>query len=82
MASMGKRCPEDISVVGFDDIDVASHYLPPLTTVHQPRERIGRMAAEALLDILEAPSVAHTPRRVVLRSEFVERASTAPWHEA
>src|SRR5690606_25394980 len=47
----GIECPRDISVVGFDDITISEHYVPPLTTMRQPREKIGRMATETLVNI-------------------------------
>jgi LacI family transcriptional regulator, repressor for deo operon, udp, cdd, tsx, nupC, and nupG len=74
----GLECPRDVSVMGFDDITVAAHYAPPLTTMRQPREAIGRRATEALIDILEDPSTHRAPLRLVLRSELVIRGSTAP----
>lgn len=49
----GVRVPRDVSVVGFDDIDIAGHFVPPLTTVHQPRRAVGEQAARLLLDLLE-----------------------------
>ena len=73
----GIICPRDISLVGFDDLAVATHYVPPLTTMRQPRETLGRMAAEALIDIVEDPEALVTPLRIVLRSELVVRESTA-----
>jgi LacI family repressor for deo operon, udp, cdd, tsx, nupC, and nupG len=73
----GLVCPRDISVVGFDDLGVAPHYAPPLTTMRQPRETLGRMAAEALIDMVEEPETRAAPLRVVLRSELVVRESTA-----
>lgn len=73
----GIICPRDISVVGFDDLGVAAHYVPPLTTMRQPREALGRMAAEALIDIVEDPDALVIPLRIVLRSELVVRESTA-----
>ncbi|WP_449396099.1 LacI family DNA-binding transcriptional regulator [Devosia riboflavina] len=73
----GIICPQDISVVGFDDLGVAPHYVPPLTTMRQPREALGRMAAEALIDLLEDPDALGMPLRIVLRSELVVRESTA-----
>lgn len=71
----GLRVPEDISIVGFDDLEVAAYLQPPLTTVHVPAEDIGRAAAKALLD--------HIERRMPLQSrEFeagiVVRRSTSP----
>lgn len=73
----GIECPRDISVVGFDDLGVAAHYTPPLTTMRQPRETLGRMAAETLIDILEDPEAMRGPLRIVLNSDLVVRESTA-----
>ncbi|HWV19683.1 MAG TPA: LacI family DNA-binding transcriptional regulator [Devosia sp.] len=73
----GIICPRDISLVGFDDLGVAPHYVPPLTTMRQPREALGRMAAEALIDVVEDPEALGAPLRIVLRSELVVRESTA-----
>jgi len=73
----GILCPRDISLVGFDDLGVAAHYAPPLTTMRQPRELIGRMAAEALIDILEDDDHQRAPLRIVLNSELIVRESTA-----
>jgi LacI family repressor for deo operon, udp, cdd, tsx, nupC, and nupG len=73
----GIICPRDLSLVGFDDLGFAPHYVPPLTTMRQPREVLGRMAAEALIDVLEEPDALASPLRIVLRSELVVRESTA-----
>jgi len=75
----GIECPRDISVVGFDDLNVAAHYAPPLTTMRQPRELLGRMAAEALIDILEDSDQQRGRLRVVLNSALIVRESTARW---
>ncbi|MCW5721804.1 MAG: LacI family DNA-binding transcriptional regulator [Devosia sp.] len=72
----GVTCPRDISIVGFDDLGVAPHYDPPLTTMRQPREALGRMAAEALIDMIEDPNMLPSSLRIVLRSELVVREST------
>jgi DNA-binding LacI/PurR family transcriptional regulator len=45
----GLHVPEDISVVGFDDISIASFSIPPLTTVRQPLEKMGWISAQTLL---------------------------------
>ncbi|WIY54081.1 LacI family DNA-binding transcriptional regulator [Devosia sp. YIM 151766] len=73
----GLECPRDISVIGFDDLGVAAHYTPPLTTMRQPRETLGRMAAETLIDILEKTEPAGGPLRILLTSDLIVRESTA-----
>lgn len=72
----GIECPRDISVVGFDDLEVASHYVPPLTTMRQPREALGRLAAETLIDMLENGGATLNPTHIVLTSDLVIRGST------
>jgi DNA-binding LacI/PurR family transcriptional regulator len=71
----GRRVPQDISVIGFDDISLASFSIPKLTTVRQPLLKMGRIAAQTVLDRIEerAPFV---PEIAVL-PELVIRASTA-----
>ena len=71
----GCRVPQDLSVVGFDDIDEAGHALPPLTTVRQPPRRLGVAAAETLIERLKGRT---EPRRIVLEFSLVVRESTAP----
>jgi LacI family repressor for deo operon, udp, cdd, tsx, nupC, and nupG len=73
----GIDCPRDVSVIGFDDISIAQNYFPALTTMRQPREQIGRIATETLVNILEGNSTGADPVRVVLKSELVVRESTA-----
>lgn len=70
----GLRVPEDIAVVGFDDIPLASMVDPPLTTVRQPIEQLGSTAAELLISLLQNPQEA-TVHRIVLPTELVIRAS-------
>lgn len=72
----GIICPRDISVIGFDDLGVTPHIEPPLTTMRQPREMLGRMAAEALIDMIDGIVHPDKPLRIVLRSELVVREST------
>lgn len=73
----GILCPRDISVVGFDDLAVAAHYTPALTSVHQPREQLGTLAAATLIDRLEGRQAAtRAPLRTVLRSDLIIRQST------
>jgi LacI family transcriptional regulator len=69
----GLRVPEDVSVLGFDDIPQAAHVHPALTTVRQPLEQMGRVAAQMLLDFLNDPDA--RPRRIELPTELIIRDS-------
>jgi LacI family transcriptional regulator len=70
----GCRVPQDISVVGFDDIDEAARATPPLTTIRQPPQRLGAVAAETLIERLNGRE---EPKRVLLEFSLVTRESTA-----
>jgi len=69
------RVPEDVSVVGFDDIRFARYTDPPLTTIAQPKNELGREAMRMLIDILDGADV--PPLKRVLATELVVRDSTA-----
>lgn len=70
------RIPGDLSVVGFDDIRFAEHTQPPLTTVAIPRSEIGRIAFDALWDMISNPSKPGAEHKV--QTHLVVRDSTAP----
>jgi LacI family transcriptional regulator len=72
----GLACPDDVSVVGMNDMPLADRLRPPLTTVHQQHYRAGVECAELLVDILEGPEREH-PRHIVLPVELVIRGSTS-----
>lgn len=74
----GVSVPADVSVVGFDDIDIAEQFIPALTTIHQPRNDIGEAAATALITrIGQGKAGLETPEQTkVLGVELVVRAST------
>ena len=72
----GTRVPDDVSVVGFDDILIARAMDPPLTTVAQPVAELGRRSVDLLLRRLGNTDEVFS--RIVLQTRLVERASTAP----
>ncbi|MET3925618.1 LacI family DNA-binding transcriptional regulator [Devosia sp. 2618] len=74
----GLDCPRDVSIIGFDDQAIATHSWPPLTTMRQPRAELGRIATAALIDVIEGKQDALPRSPVVLQSELIIRASTAP----
>lgn len=72
----GMTIPEDISVVGFDDIEIAKYLNPALTTVYYPKEEIGRYAVKVLLDRIASDSdISRIPKKIMLPSNIVERDS-------
>jgi DNA-binding LacI/PurR family transcriptional regulator len=75
LSDAGRRVPQDVSVVGFDDLPEGKHSLPPLTTVHQDFRGVGKIAVEVLLARLNNEHRGHT---APLAPWLVERASTAP----
>ncbi|MET9800024.1 LacI family DNA-binding transcriptional regulator [Streptomyces sp. NPDC006368] len=76
LRAAGRRVPEDVAVVGFDDSPIAQHTDPPLTTVRQPVEEMGRAMARVLLESIDDRNKAAAWRHVILRTELVKRAST------
>ena len=69
---VGRRVPEDVAVVGFDDSFFAHTLIPPLTTVHAPTEQVGREAVRQLIRIIRGESV---EPRLVLSTELIIRQS-------
>jgi DNA-binding LacI/PurR family transcriptional regulator len=74
----GLRVPADISLVGFDDLFFASYTQPPLTTVRQPRQRMGLLAMEILLKLMSGQDSTDT---IEVPAELIVRESTAPPRE-
>jgi DNA-binding LacI/PurR family transcriptional regulator len=74
---LGVRVPEELSIVGFDDLPLTRFTDPPLTTVHQPVRRKGEAAASMLLEALRRPSAHDLDRVLVLETRLVVRRSTA-----
>lgn len=76
LRAAGRRIPGDVAVVGFDDSPLAESAVPPLSSVRQPIEEMGREMTRLLLRSLRRPGDA--PRRVVLDTSLVVRSSSAP----
>lgn len=70
---LGKRVPEDVRVVGYDDVKLASLLVPPLTTIHQPVDEMAKKAVELIIRQVEGESV---PMNTMLPVTLVERLST------
>ena len=73
----GRRIPQDVSVIGFDDIQSAAYQNPGLTTIRQPLRQMGMTAAETLVRRINAPKNAEYPKNIVVEPELVVRGSTA-----
>ncbi|WP_318436928.1 substrate-binding domain-containing protein [Photobacterium leiognathi] len=70
---LGIQIPEQLSIIGYDDIHIAKFMSPSLTTIHQPKYRLGQAAVETLLTRLDEPETA--PRIIELEPTLVERNS-------
>jgi DNA-binding LacI/PurR family transcriptional regulator len=78
LRDVGRRVPEDISVVGLDDIAAASWTAPSLTTVAQQKAEMGRLAVEHVVAALQDPDHVHEPAVVRLPTSLSVRESTGP----
>ena len=80
LREQGLRVPQDVSVTGFDNIKLSEYCSPALTTLHIPRETIGKLVAESLApDLAKSKAVG---REIVIDPEFVLRDSTGPARKA
>jgi LacI family transcriptional regulator len=76
LRAVGLKVPQDIALIGFDDIPIASLIEPSLTTVRQPIERMGSMAADLLLNLLQSSLEEEVlPHRIILPTELIVRNS-------
>ncbi|AZR73753.1 LacI family transcriptional regulator [Anoxybacter fermentans] len=76
----GLKIPEDISIIGHDDIDIASIIRPGLTTMTQPKYKLGQIAAEMLIKRIEGLE-SDNQQEVVLNTELIVRDSTGGWND-
>ncbi len=76
----GLRVPDDVSIIGFDDIPVAQVFDPPLTTLRQPMREVGELAARLVADPRTGTRRGKATRRHVLRAPLIVRGSVAPLH--
>lgn len=74
----GYRIPQDISVVGFDDVQAASAVYPPLTTIRQPLREIGMLAAKEILSLIQNANRDEVPELRLLEPKLILRQSTCP----
>lgn len=72
--SLGLRVPEDLCVIGFDNVEASRMTLPAITTVSQPTHQLGQQACSILLDRIRDPELPH--RQILLDTELVIRGST------
>ena len=75
LGECGVRVPEDVSVVGFDDVPEAPYYQPGLTTVHLDFDEVGRLAVDRILHLMRGGKAGVLPR---VLPQLVVRESTAP----
>jgi DNA-binding LacI/PurR family transcriptional regulator len=78
LRARGLSVPDDMSVVGYDDIPVAGFVDPPLTTVRQPMREVGALAAKLLLDHISGDGPTPVGGRIHLPTRVVERGSVSP----
>ncbi len=78
LTAAGLDCPDDVSVVGFNDMPFVDRFQPPLTTVRLPLQRMGDLAADLLITELDSDSKQDAPTRALLGVDLVIRGSTGP----
>ncbi|HEX6961945.1 MAG TPA: substrate-binding domain-containing protein, partial [Lacipirellula sp.] len=77
-AALGLKIPQDVSIVGFADLDFAATLRPPLTTMRQRPREIGRRAAQQILDRLDGDAADDPPSVIKVGADLILRKSTAP----
>ncbi len=69
----GHRIPDDVAIVGYDDIPMAAYSHPPLTTIHQPMQEVGEIATGKLIELIDDPDAER--EEILLKTKLVRRGS-------
>jgi LacI family transcriptional regulator len=69
----GHRIPDDVAIVGYDDIPAAAYCHPPLTTIRQPMQQVGEIATQRLIELIDNPDAER--QEILLKTELVRRGS-------
>ena len=77
VTELGYSVPEDISIIGFDDVNLAQFSTPQLTTIRQDTYQKGRFAAETLLNLIQNSNTGPN-KQIIVDTSLIIRASTAP----
>jgi LacI family transcriptional regulator len=77
LTDRGIKVPEDVSIIGFDDIKISKFIRPRLTTIQQPITATGEMAAKMLINIINKNEKMEE-RDIILKGNLIERESTRP----
>lgn len=75
-ASENIKVPEELSVIGFDDIDIAKNQFIGLTTITQPKEKMATLTLEKLVSLIEGSEELETPIQIVLEPDLIQRKTT------
>jgi LacI family transcriptional regulator len=81
-SNLGRSIPDELSIIGFGDLDITAHLNPPTSTLRQNAEIMGQQAARLLIERIENPLRNIPPRNIQFEPELIARASVAPHVEA
>ena len=67
----GRKIPDDVAIVGYDDVPAAAYSQPPLTTIRQPMQQVGEVATRLLIELINDPDAER--KEVLLKTELIRR---------
>ena len=73
LREQGRGIPDDVAIVGYDDIPMAAYSHPPLTTIRQPMQEVGETATRKLIELIDNPSSER--EEILLKTKLVRRGS-------